>query len=322
MKKLATAFVCILTIASCQTKKENKAVEKSSVQPETMAQIFPTPKVQVKTVGIYLYDGYSSLDAMGPYSVFIRLMGTHVFFIAKHKGIIEDGAGLKVEVDTSINEVKHLDILLIPGGLQQTYRETKDEALLSWIRSIDSTSKYTTSVCTGAWILGAAGLLKDKEATTHWYGKKILADEYGAKVQNARYTHSGKYWTGAGVSAGIDLSLALVNEIAGEQYTKATMLDMEYDPQPPFKGGSETNSDKNLVEGMRALYDGGMQTALHPELSFKNLQFDSPEDLSCGMPLTAGVGDTAHYKGKVYGFCSTECKNEFKRDPESYIAKK
>ena len=311
MKKLITAFACIVTVTSCKTKNENKAVEKSSVRIETMSRIFPKPKVEVKTIGIYLYDGYSSLDAIGPYSVFNHLMGSKVFFIAKHKGIIEDGGGLKVEVDTTIDEVKHLDILLIPGGLAQTYQETKDEILLSWIRNIDSASKYTTSVCTGAWILGAAGLLKDKEATTHWYGKKILTDEYGAKVQNTRYTHSGKYWTGAGVSAGIDLSLALVNEIAGEQYTKATMLDLEYDPQPPFKGGSENNSDKNLVEGMRAIYDQGMQTALHPELGFKDLKFDNPKDFVCGMPVKAGVGDTAHYMGKLYGFCSTECKNEF-----------
>ena len=313
--------MCMIAIASCDTKQENKAAEQPSVHPETMSEMFPTPKVQIKTVGIYLYDGYSSLDAMGPYSVFTQLMGTKVFFIAKHKGIVEDGGGLKVEVDTTINEVKHLDILLIPGGLAQTYNETKDESLLDWIRSIDSTSKYTTSVCTGAWILGAAGLLKDKEATTHWYGKKILADEYGAKVQNKRYTQSGKYWTSAGVSAGIDLSLALLNEVAGEQYTKAAMLGLEYDPQPPFKGGSESNSDKELVEGMRAMYDQGMQPALHPELGFKDLKFDYPKDPVCRMPVKMGVGDTAHYKGKLYGFCSKNCNDEFLKNPEEYITK-
>lgn len=322
MKQLMTAMMCIIAITSCRRKDENKAIGTKSAHTETLSQIFPTPKVQIKTIGIYLYDGYSSLDAMGPYSVFTNLMGTKVFFIAKHKGIIEDGGGLKVQVDTTIDEVKHLDILLIPGGLAQTYNETKDEALLNWVRVIDSTSTYTTSVCTGAWILGAAGLLKDKEATTHWYGKKILADEYGAKVQNKRYTHSGKYWTGAGVSAGIDLSLALLNEIAGEQYTKAAMLGLEYDPQPPFKGGSENNSDKSLVDGMRAMYDKGMQPALHPEIGFKSLTFDYPKDPVCGMPVRMGVGDTAHYKGKLYGFCSTECKDEFEKNPEQYVVGK
>ncbi len=318
MKKIIIAVSLISMMAACKNK--NQGVVKP--HPESMSEIYSKPKEEIKTVGIYLYDGYSALDAMGPYSVFTRLMGSHVFFIAKHKGIVEDGAGLKVQVDTSIDEVKHLDILLIPGGLAQTYQETKDEALLNWVRSIDSTSKYTTSVCTGAWILGATGLLKDKEATTHWYGKKLLAENFGAKIQNTRYTHSGKYWTGAGVSAGIDMSLALLNEIAGEKYTKAAMLDLEYDPQPPFKGGNENSEDKNMVEGMRVLYDGGMETALHPEKTFKNMKFDNAKDFVCGMPIRAGIADTAHCNGKVYGFCSTGCKDEFKKNPASYLATK
>jgi putative intracellular protease/amidase/YHS domain-containing protein len=318
MKKTIIAVSCIVLITACKSK--NQEVVKP--HPESMSEIYPKPKVEIKTVGIYLYDGYSALDAMGPYSVFTRLLGSNVFFIAKHKGIVVDGAGLKVQVDTSIYEVKQLDILLIPGGLAQTYQETKNDALLNWVRSIDNTSKYTTSVCTGAWILGASGLLKNKEATTHWYGKKMLANDFGAKVQNTRYTHSGKYWTGAGVSAGIDMSLALLNEIAGEQYTRAVMLDLEYDPQPPFKGGNETYADKNMVEGMRALYDGGMQTALHPEKVFKGMKFDNKKDFVCGMPITAGIADTVNYNGKVYGFCSTGCKDEFKTNQRLYSAMK
>lgn len=318
MGKRIIAVSIIVLIAACK----NKNMEAAKHHPESMAEIFPKPKVEIKTIGIYLYDGYSALDAMGPYSVFTRLMGSHVLFIAKHKGVVEDAGGLKVNVDTTIDEVKHLDILLIPGGLAQTYQETKDKLLLNWVRSIDSTSKYTTSVCTGAWILGAAGLLKEKDATTHWYGKKMLADDFGAKVQNTRYTHSGKYWTGAGVSAGIDMSLALLNEIAGEKYTKAVMLDLEYNPQPPFKGGSENIADKNMVEGMRALYDGGMDAALHPEKLFTNIKFDKEKDLVCGMSVTGGVMDTAHYNGKVFGFCSKGCGEEFKKNPGSYISAK
>ena len=322
MKKIiiivSTIFIC-----SChENNKKEETVANDSSHSQMQVPLFPEPKVNIKTVGILLYDGYSPLDAMGPYSVFTHLIGTKVFFVAKHKGIIEDGMGLKVEVDTSIGEVTHLDVLLIPGGLNTTFQQTKDAELLNWIRSVDSSSKYTTSVCTGAWILGAAGLLRDKESTTHWYGKKILAEDYGAKIQNTRYAHSGKYWTSAGVSAGIDMSLALLNEIAGEKYTKVTMLDMEYDPQPPFKGGSENNSNKDLVESMRTLYDQSMQTALHPELGFKNLKFDNTKDLACGMPLRAGVGDTAYYKGKLYGFCSAECKKEFEKHPEEYVTRK
>lgn len=322
-RNILITIIAFSLFASCKNShegKENAAIGKSDA--DKMTELFPKPKVEIKTIGIYLYDGYSALDAMGPYSVFTNLMGTKVFFVAKHKGVIYDGGGLRVEVDTSIDEVKHLDVLLIPGGLTETYKQTKDAELLSWIQSIDSSSKYTTSVCTGAWVLGAAGLLKDKEATTHWYGKKILAEDYGAKIQNTRYAHSGKYWTSAGVSAGIDMSLALLNEIAGEKYTKVAMLNLEYDPQPPFKGGSESNSDKGLVETMRGVYDEGMEAVLHPEKTLKNLKVDNVKDLTCGMPLTAGVMDTAHYKGKLYGFCSKECKNEFLKNPAAYLVAK
>jgi putative intracellular protease/amidase/YHS domain-containing protein len=318
MKKLIPALLCIITVMACQTKNNSKAVENNTTDKAKMAQPFPSPKVEIKTIGIYLYDGYAALDAMGPYTVFSELMGARVFFVAKHKGFIDDGRGMKVQVDTSIDEVKHLDVLLIPGGLKETYLQTKDTALLSWIRSIDSTSKYTTSVCTGAWILGAAGLLKDKEATTHWYGKKRLADDFGAKIQNTRYAHSGKYWTSAGVTAGMDMSLALMNEIAGEKYTKTAMLGLEYDPQPPFRGGSESNTDKELVEAVRAMYDNGMEAALHPEKMFTDMKFDNAKDFVCGMPLTAGVMDTAHYNGKVFGFCSGGCKDMFLKSPATY----
>jgi len=178
-------------------------------------------------------------------------------------------------------------------------------------------------VCTGACILAATGLLKDKNATTHWYGKKILADQFGVNVKDKRYVKSGKYWTSAGVSAGIDMSLGLVNDIMGENYTKVVMLDLQYDPQPPIKGGTDENTDKEIVEGVRAMYDGGMQTVLHPEKSFKGMKFYNTKDPVCGMAITAAaVGDTANYNGKVYGFCSKHCKDEFEKNPATYASTK
>jgi putative intracellular protease/amidase/YHS domain-containing protein len=322
MKKILLAVFVFTAIFSCKNKPENKKVIEAKSHAEMMAVMFPKPKIDIKTVGILLYDGYTTLDAMGPYQVLSEMMGVQVFFVGRNKGLIANMNGVKIQCDTSIAEVKQLDILVIPGGLKETYLSTKDTALINWIRAIDVHSKYTTSVCTGAWILGATGLLKDKEATTHWYGKKILANEFGAKVQDKRFVKSGKYWTSAGVTAGMDMSLELVNEITGEKYTKAVMLDMEYDPQPPFAGGSEQKTDKGIVEGLRSMYDGGMDVVLHPEKAFKNMKFDNKKDFICGMPITAGVTDTVNYKGKVYGFCSTGCKDEFKKNPASYLATK
>ena len=319
-KYILTALIGIALFNSCKNKNEQK--QTAVKETGTVEMAFPKPKIAIKTIGILLYDGYTTLDAMGPYQVLSDLRTSKVFFVGRHKGFIENDNGMKVMVDTSIEEVKQLDMLVIPGGFRETYAATKDTALLNWIKMIDVHSTYTCSVCTGAWILGATGLLKNKEATTHWYGKKILADDFGAKVQDKRYVHDGKYWTSAGVTAGMDMSLALINEIAGENFTKTVMLNLEYNPQPPFKGGSEQNTDKDLVESSRKKYDGVIDIAVHPEKGFKNMKFDNTKDLICGMPVAAGVADTAHYKGKVYGFCSAECKNEFLKDPLAHLTAK
>lgn len=265
MKRIILASTIVMATFSCKDKQVKEATIGNKSHAELMTEMFPKPRVDIKTVGILLYDGYTTLDAMGPYQVFSEMMGTKVFFIGRHKGLVANMNGMKVQCDTSIAEVKALDILVIPGGFKETYKATKDMELLSWIKSIDSTTKYTTSVCTGAWILAATGLLKDKEATTHWYGKKILANEFGAKVQEKRFVQSGKYWTSAGVSAGIDMSLAILNEVTSEKYAKAVLLDLEYDPQPLYGGGSEQKTEKEIVEGIRKMYDGGMEAVLYPE---------------------------------------------------------
>ena len=316
-KNILITMIGLSLFVACKNKSQEKVTNNTA----QTSPLFDKPKVDIKTIGILLYDGYSTLDALGPYSVFNELMGTKVFFVGRHKGAIEDAKGMKIEVDTSINEVKHLDILLIPGGFAQTYQATKDTALLNWIKTIDATSTYTTSVCTGAWILGATGVLKDKEATTHWWGKKILADDFGAKIKNSRYTHSGKYWTSAGISAGIDMSLALINEIRGENYTKTAMLDLEYDPQPPYKGGSEDNTDTALVSQMRKLYDAGMEMVLHPKKDFSTIKFSNTQDPVCGMKLKYGIGDSTLYKGNPIAFCSDGCKAEFLKNPSGYVVK-
>lgn len=319
MKSVLYIIVTLFFISACNNHQQVVAPAKEKSHATLMAEMFPKPKVNIKTVGILLYNGYTTLDAMGPYQVLSEMMGVKVFFVGRTKGIITNMSGAKVYCDTSIAEVKKLDILVIPGGLKETYNATKDIELLHWIKSIDSTSTYTTSVCTGAWILGATGLLKDKEATTHWYGKKILAAQFGAKIKNSRYVVSGKYWTSAGVTAGMDMSLALVNEIMGEKYTKTAMLDLEYDPQPLYQVGSETNTDKEIVEMMRLMYDGGMKTVLQTDKSFDHLNFQTKKDMVCGM---LNVADTASYKGKLYGFCSSECKRKFLRSPNDYLPAK
>jgi putative intracellular protease/amidase/YHS domain-containing protein len=323
MKKVminVSVLLCsLLTIYSCG-KKDKPVVDEQKAISDLTSVMQAKPAVSVKTIGILLYDGYTSLDAMGPYQVLSELPGVKVFFVAKQKGSIADAKGTKILVDTSIAEVQQLDVLVVPGGFRETYNMTRDMPVIDWIKKIDSGSVYTTSVCTGAWILGAAGLLDNKNATTHWYGKDILRNEFGAKIEDKRFVRDGKYWTSAGVTAGMDMSYAMIGTIMGEPYAKISMLNLEYDPKPPYEGGSVNNTPANLVEGMRIMYNQGMETALHPEKLYKDLRFANERDPICHMPVGAGVADTAHFNGKVYGFCSSGCKDAFKVNPSGYIA--
>jgi putative intracellular protease/amidase len=214
----------------------------------------PNPNVNVNGIGIYVYDGMFSLDALGPYQVF-RSAGLNTFLIAKQKGTITMSNGLTMAVDKSIDEVNKLDVLMIPGGAGATAMQTIDPEVLSWIQAIDQTSVYTTSVCTGAWILGASGILQGKNASTHWYRADEMLTKYGADYTGKRWTRDGKYWTSAGVTGGIDLALALVNHLYGKQYTQAVMLDMEYDPKPPVPGGTPKKSDPIIAQLMKDMYD-------------------------------------------------------------------
>jgi transcriptional regulator GlxA family with amidase domain len=214
----------------------------------------PNPNVNVNGIGIYVYDGMFSLDALGPYQVF-KSAGLKTILIAKHKGNITMSNGLKIVVDKSIDEVSKLDVLLIPGGAGATALQTIDPEVISWIQAIDHTSIYTTSVCTGAWILGATGILQGKNVSTHWYRANEMFTKYGADYTGKRWTRDGKYWTSADVTGGIDLALALVNHLFGKQYTQAVMLDMEYDPKPPVEGGTPKKSDPIIAQLMKDMYD-------------------------------------------------------------------
>lgn len=318
MRKIISILLgSTILLTSCNNQSKHVVDEQKAIA-DLSSIMQAKPAIPVKTIGILLYDGYTSLDAMGPYQVLGELPGVKVFFVARQRGLVTDARGLKVEVDTSIQEVQQLDVLVIPGGFKETYNMTRDMPVIDWIKKIDSNAVFTASVCTGAWILGAAGLLDNKNATTHWYGKDILRNEFGAKIEDKRFVRDGKYWTSAGVTAGMDMSYAMVGAIMGEQYAKISMLNLEYDPEPPYVGGNVHNTPPNLVDGMRIMYNQGMETALHPEKLYKNLRFDNERDPICNMPVAAGVADTAHVKGKIFGFCSTGCKDAFKEKATSY----
>lgn len=236
---------------------------------ELMQIILTKPKEPVKTIGIYVYDGYNTLDAIGPYQVLSELMYVNIFLVAKNKGFVKNQRGLEVKVDKSIAEVEQLDILIIPGGAKETFLQTQDQEVLDWIRKIDQKSIYTASVCTGAWILGATGLLEGKNVSANWYRADEIMGMYGAKYQPERYVRDGKYWTSAGVTAGMDMALGMINELMGDKYTKAALLDLEYDPKPIYPDGNASKTEPIVKEMMLQMYDMGLKPLIDAEKNKK-----------------------------------------------------
>jgi putative intracellular protease/amidase len=202
-------------------------------------------------ITILLFERFTALDAVGPYEVLRNLPGATVTFVAKAVGPVRTDAGsLAIVADKAIADVTSTDVLVVPGGPGQS-DHMEDDELLSWIRAIDATTQWTTSVCTGSLLLAAAGLLDGKHATSHWLALDQLP-AYGAEPTLERVVEQGKVITAAGVSSGIDMGLRLAAHIAGDDVAQMIQLGIEYDPQPPFDSGSPAKAPANLVELMRA----------------------------------------------------------------------
>jgi len=199
-----------------------------------------------------LFDGVTALDAVGPYEVLSRLPGATFGFVAvEGTAVLTDNGVLGLEAGATMDQTAAADVLVVPGGLG-TRRLVADERVLAWIRSIDATTTWTTSVCTGSLLLGAAGLLRGVEATTHWSERHTLA-AYGARPVVRRVVESGKIVTAAGVSAGIDMALTLASRLAGEAVAQAIQLGIEYDPEPPFDAGTPEKAPPAVLGLVREL---------------------------------------------------------------------
>jgi transcriptional regulator GlxA family with amidase domain len=197
------------------------------------------------------YDGMTALDAVGPHEILCRLPGAKIKRVALHAGPIKtDSAGLLLTAEYALSDVASADVLIIPGAGSATTLSKYPE-MLSWVRKIHATTKWTVSVCTGSLILGAAGLLSGLRATSHWAAIDRLS-KWGAKPVHERIVEDGKTITAAGVSAGIDMALALSAKIAGAQFAQVVQLGIEYDPKPPFDVGSPAKANPKIVEALRA----------------------------------------------------------------------
>jgi putative intracellular protease/amidase len=198
-------------------------------------------------IAIPIFDGLTALDAIGPYEVLSRLPGARVQFVALEPGVKRtDNGMLALTAERALKELPNPEVVVMPGG-HGTRGLMRDEQMLAWLRAAHETSDWTTSVCTGSLVLGAAGILDGLEATTHWAVMDLLG-RLGAVPVSRRVVEQGKVITAAGVSSGIDMALTLAARIAGEDVARAIQLAIEYDPEPPFDSGSVAKASPAVIE--------------------------------------------------------------------------
>ncbi|GAA2938886.1 MULTISPECIES: DJ-1/PfpI family protein [Streptomyces] len=201
-------------------------------------------------IAIVLFDRFTALDVVGPYEMLSRTPGAETVLVAERPGPVRNETGsLALTADRALTDVPAPDVVIVPGGPGQS-AQMDDEVLLDWLRTADTTSTWTTSVCSGSLLLAAAGLLTGRRATSHWLALDLLRT-YGADPTGERVVTDGKYVTAAGVSSGIDMGLTLLGRIAGDTHAQAVQLLTEYDPQPPYDAGSPLKAPAELVEEFR-----------------------------------------------------------------------
>lgn len=201
-------------------------------------------------IGMLLFPRLTQLDLTGPYELFHRIPGVKVHMLWKTLEPVRTEAGFGLLPDTRLDACPQLDVVFVPGGIGQVDLMT-DEEVLGFLRRQAASAKYVTSVCTGALVLGAAGLLDGYEATTHWAYVDLLPT-FGAKPTKGRVVRDRNRITAGGVTAGIDFGLTMVSELAGEATANAIQLGLEYDPAPPFSSGHPDHADPELVAAIRA----------------------------------------------------------------------
>lgn len=200
-------------------------------------------------IAVPLFPGVTALDAVGPYEVLQRLPEAVVVFVGHVRGQVRaDNGFLGLTVDATFDEVASPDVVVVPGGVG-TRALLDDAPTLEWLRSVHPTTRYTTSVCTGALVLAAAGLLDGLTATTHWGAMDVLG-RYGAIPTHERVVEhlDRRIVTAAGVSSGIDMALRLSELLVDATAAKAMQLMIEYDPQPPFDSGSLAKATDDVRE--------------------------------------------------------------------------
>lgn len=201
-----------------------------------------TRKLQI---AIPIFENMTMLDVVGPYEILNLLPFVNVTLVSFKRGRISDLGTMTIEAKASFDEIPRPDVVVVPGGLG-AFGLVNNTVILDWIRKAHKTTIYTTSVCTGGILMGAAGLLKGIDATTHWSSLSTLSS-YGANPVSIRVVKRGKIITSAGVSSGIDMAITLAALISDNFTAQVSQLYNEYDPQPPFNTGTKSKASPELI---------------------------------------------------------------------------
>lgn len=195
------------------------------------------------------YPGLTLLDLVGPFEALHALPGARLHVVASDRQPFASDTGMQVIPTATYDDVLRADVVCVPGGAGQIDL-MEDQSALGWLRAVGQEARYVTSVCTGAFLLGAAGLLRGYRATTHWASLPLLAS-YGATPVEERVVLDRNRFTGAGVTAGIDLALHLAALLSSQTVAEAIQLGLEYDPAPPFNAGNPRTASPAVVEQVR-----------------------------------------------------------------------
>ncbi|AIC21261.1 dimethylglycine dehydrogenase [Pseudomonas chlororaphis] len=208
-------------------------------------------------IGFLLFPNVQQLDLTGPYDVLASLPDVQVHLVWKTHGPVTASTGLVLQATTRFADCPPLDVICIPGGAG-VGPLMEDPQTLDFIRQQAAQARYVTSVCTGSLVLGAAGLLRGKRATTHWAYHHLL-EALGAIAVQERVVRDGNLLSGGGITAGIDFALTLAGELFGEATAQRVQLQLEYAPAPPFAAGSPRTAPKAVVEEARRLAANSIQ---------------------------------------------------------------
>ena len=206
-------------------------------------------------VGFLLFHDVQQLDLTGPYEVFAAVPGMVVHLVSRTMDAVRTSSGITISPTTRMDACPPLDVICVPGGSGVDALLTDQEAL-TFLRRQASGARFVTSVCTGALVLGAAGLLQGRRATTHWAAHDLLA-AFGAFPTHGRVVRDGEVFTGGGVTAGIDFALTVAAELAGREAAEAAQLRLEYAPAPPFEAGDPATAPPAVLARVRDLLAPG-----------------------------------------------------------------